>query len=257
MAGLSIVIITFNEEKNLERCLKSVQGIADEIVVVDSHSTDKTPEIARSYNAKLISRDFPGYAAQKNFATGQAANDWILSLDADEELTGKLKESIKTVMTSPGYDVYEMPRVTNYCGKWIRHCGWYPDRQTRLYNRTKGSWEEKKVHEFWRHNSGSAHKGLLTGDLLHYSFTSVSQHIKKIEKYTELAANDAVEKGKDASLLKIVFSPKWHFFTEYILKLGFLDGFYGFTICRLSAYTAFIKYSKIRMYNRAKKSNHI
>ena len=144
MIALSIVIITFNEEKNLGRCLAAVQGIADEIVVADSSSTDNTVSIAHSFGARVIDQPFMGYGQQKNFATRQATNDWILSLDADEELTPELIESIRQFKQAPQYNVYEMPRVTNYCGQWIRHCGWYPDRQTRLYNRTTGRWIEKK-----------------------------------------------------------------------------------------------------------------
>jgi len=250
MIKLSVVIITFNEERNLARCLESVKNIAAEILIVDSASTDNTAAIALSYHARLINHPFIGYGEQKNFACANATHDWILSLDADEALTPELEKSIKVALDAPQYDVYQMPRITNYCGKWIKHCGWYPDRQTRLFNRTKGCWEEQKVHEYWRLNEANGEKGLLKGDLLHYSFASVSSHIKKIEKYTELAALDAAAKGKTASLLKIMVSPAWHFITEYFFKLGFLDGFYGFLICRLSAWQAFIKYSKIRLYSQ-------
>jgi len=253
MIQISVVIITFNEEKNIGRCLNSVKEIADEIIVVDSSSTDNTVAIAKQNNAKVIVRAFTGYADQKNFGTQQAAHNWILSLDADEELTPDLRQSIEEIKKGPQYNVYDVPRLTNYCGKWIKHCGWYPDKQTRLYDSTKGKWKEMKVHEYWRQNNEAEKKGVLKGDLLHYSFTSISDHLKKIEKYTELAAMAAVENGKDASLLKIWFSPKWHFFTEYIIKLGFLDGYYGYIICNLSAYSALIKYSKIRQYNQQKK----
>jgi glycosyltransferase involved in cell wall biosynthesis len=249
MIRISVVIITFNEERNLARCLESVKDIADEIIIADSFSTDNTVAIANAYNAKVVEHAFYGYGEQKNFATGQAGNDWVLSLDADEEVSATLKQSLLAIKSDPKYYVYEMPRLTNYCGKWIKHCGWYPDKQTRLYNRTKGRWEEKRVHEYWRlDNAGQ--KGLLKGDLLHYSFASVSEHLKKIEKYSELAARAAVDAGKDASFLKIVFATKWRFISEFVFKLGFLDGFYGYTICRLSAYAAFIKYTKIRLYNR-------
>ncbi len=251
MASLSVVIITFNEERNIARCLDSVKDIADEILVVDSSSTDATVAIARAYNAKVIDHPFIGYGEQKNFATAQATHDWILSLDADEEVTPALHKSIQEVKNNPRYDVYQMPRLTNYCGQWIRHCGWYPDKQTRLYNRTKGKWQEQKVHEYWKHND-DASKGLLKGNLLHYSFATIAEHVNKIGKYSELAAIAAVEKGKTASLLKIIVSPKWHFFTEYIIKLGFLDGYYGLVICRMSEYATFIKYTKIRQYSKVR-----
>lgn len=251
MPGLSVVIITFNEEKNIARCLESVRHVADEIIIADSFSTDATATIAAQYGARVIEHPFEGYGQQKNFATAQATNDWILSLDADEALTPGLEKSILRVKVAPEASVYKMPRITNYCGKWIRHCGWYPDHQARLYDRTKGRWQELRVHEYWK-PAASGQMGTLTGDLLHFSFSSISEHLKKIDKYTELAAHEAVGKGKTASLLKIYFSPKWHFFTEYVLRFGFLDGFYGYMICKLSAHQAFVKYSKIRLYSRNK-----
>ena len=248
MARLSIIIITLNEEKNLARCLDSVQGVADEIIVVDSYSTDNTAAIAAQYNAKVIQQSFIGYGEQKNFATQQAAHNWILSLDADEALTPELIQSIQEVKKAPQYNVYQMARLTNYCGQWIKHCGWYPDKQTRLYDRTKGKWQEQNVHEYWKPYADGDKAGMLTGDLLHYSFTSITQHLQKIEKYSELAAADAIAKHKNAGLLKIALYPKWRFFTEYIIRLGFLDCFYGYIICRLAGYATFIKYSKVRAY---------
>jgi glycosyltransferase involved in cell wall biosynthesis len=249
MIKLSAVIITFNEERNLSRCLDSIKNVADEIIIVDSNSTDNTVAIARHYNATVIQHPFTGYAGQKNFATAQATNDWILSLDADEALSPDLGESMNRVKQSPKYHVYQMPRLTNYCGKWIKHCGWYPDKQTRLYNRTKGQWAEKKVHEYWQLNEGTE-KGLLKGDLLHYSFATINEHLEKIGKYSELAAREAIANGRTANWIQIRISPRWHFITEYFFKLGFLDGFYGYVICRLSAYATFIKYSKIRLYSK-------
>ena len=251
MIRLSIVIITYNEEKNLDRCILSLKDVADEIVVVDSFSTDRTVAIAKSYNARVINKEFLGYGEQKNFATARAVNDWILSLDADEALTPELRQSILKMKQQPLFDVYEMARLTKYCGQWIKHSGWYPDRQTRLYNRTKGRWVERKVHEYWDLSNGGK-KGLLDGDMLHYSFSSVSEHLMKIEKYTELAAREAADNNKDVSILKLLFSPRWHFFHEYFVRMGFLDGFYGYMICKLSAYAAFSKCTKTRLYIRAK-----
>lgn len=250
MIRISTVIITYNEERNLARCLESVKDVTDEIVIIDSNSQDQTAAIAASYNARVIQHSFTGYGEQKNFATQQASYDWVLSLDADEALSEELKKIILEIKKGPSFSAYQIPRLTNYCGKWIRHCGWYPDKQTRLYNRTRGRWEEKKVHEFWRLDDDKAEMGLLKGDLLHYSFTSINEHLVKIEKYTELAARESVENGRKVSMLKIYFSPKWHFINEFFLQLGFLDGFYGYTICRLSVYSTFLKYSKIRLYNK-------
>lgn len=246
MLSLSLVVITFNEEKNLDRCLASASGLVNEIVVVDSYSTDGTVAIAEKYGARVVQRAFDGYAQQKNFATAQASHDWILSLDADEQLTPGLTHSIRQLLSSPRHFVYKMARLTNYCGQWIRHCGWYPDYQVRLYNRTMGRWQELKVHEYWKLTDASAGMGMLDGDLLHYSFTSIEQHKRKIERYTDLAAEAAVEKGKKGSLPKVIFSPVWHFISEYFFRLGFLDGYHGWVICRLSAWSAYLKYSKIR-----------
>jgi len=253
MLRLSVIIITFNEQANIARCLASVASVADEVVVIDSQSTDATVSVATAMGARVVLHPFEGYAKQKNFATSQATHDWILSLDADEELTPALTQSIIAFKTGgAAHNVYKLPRLTNYCGQWIKHCGWYPDWQTRLYNRTKGQWADRKVHEYWQPHNPSDNKGTLNGDLLHYSFTSIGAHLQKIERYSELAAHAAVENGKSATILKIIFSPFWHFISEYFIKLGFLDGFYGFVICRLSAYSAFVKYTKIRLYSRHK-----
>jgi len=246
MNALSVVIITFNEKDNIARCISSVKKIADEIIVLDSNSTDGTNEIASSLGASVFQHPFQGYAAQKNHATSLARNNWILSLDADEEVSPTLLASISDTLQNPRHTVYQMPRLTSYCGHWIRHCGWYPDRQTRLFDRNTGKWKELSVHEYWESNDPGQKKGLLHGDLLHYSFNSVADHLRTIDRYTQLAATDAAAKGKSATLLKIILSPFWHFFSEYFLKLGFLDGYYGFVVCRLSAYSAYIKYTRIR-----------
>jgi glycosyltransferase involved in cell wall biosynthesis len=248
MVAISVVIITFNEERNLARCLSSLKNIADEIVVVDSYSTDGTIDIASGFGARVLLNSFAGYGRQKNFAAQQAAHNWVLSLDADEVVSPELERSILEMKKGPGHNVYEVPRLTNYCGQWIKHCGWYPDRQTRLFDRTKGRWEEQKVHEYWRPDNDGAPKGILTGDLLHYSFTTINEHLAKIEKYSELGARVAIEKGKNAGLLKIWLYPKWRFFVDYYIRRGFLDGFYGYVICKLAAHAAFIKYTKTRLY---------
>lgn len=249
MVRLSVVVITFNEEKNIGRCLASVKEVADEMLVIDSNSADNTAAIATQHGARVLNHPFEGYGQQKNFGTDNAAYDWVLSLDADEELSPELAATIMQVKEKQDFDVYEMPRLTNYCGQWIHHCGWYPDRQTRLYNRTKGRWVERKVHEYWALNT-EGKTGLLKGDLLHYSFASITEHLAKIEKYTELAAREGAARGKKASLAIILFSPLWHFIDEYILKRGFLDGFAGYTICKLSAYATFQKYTRIRLYSK-------
>jgi glycosyltransferase involved in cell wall biosynthesis len=250
MIPVSVVIITLNEEKNLERCLRSVKRIADEIVVIDSMSTDRTVVIAESHGARLYQQKFTGFVEQKRIATTIATHDWVFSIDADEALSPELEQSILAFKnSSPPANAYRISRITNYCGKWIKHCGWYPDRIVRLFNKTKGQWQGGTVHEKWEpadKNPGP----LLSGELLHYSYSSLSEHVKKTDKYTELGARDAVKNGKDCSMLKILLVPGWNFFASYIIRLGILDGYYGFIICKMDAYGSFIKYAKTREYAR-------
>ncbi len=249
---LSVVIITYNEEENLGRCLQSIQRIADEIIVVDSMSTDRTVEIAEQYNAKVYQHVFEGYVKQKIIATNYASCNWVFTLDADEVVTPELGESILKTKNGHRLDAYKIGRITNYCGKWIKHSGWYPDRIIRLFDRTKGQWHGGSIHEHWELNK-PANVGLLNGHLLHYSYPTLSHHIRKIDKFTELSARDAVARGKNCNLLKILVVPKWNFFVTYFLRLGILDGYYGFVIARLDSYVSFVKYTKIRQYARQKR----
>ncbi len=256
MIQISVVIITFNEERNIERCLQSVKDIADEIVVVDSLSQDKTVSIAEKYGAKVISQAFLGHVEQKNFAASQAANDWVLSLDADEALSPELEKSIREIKQSNftgATDAYLMSRLTNYCGKWIKHSGWYPDRKIRLFNRTKGCWKGENPHDRWELYDNTKNIKRIKGDILHYSFYTMSDHLKKIEKYSDIAARARVEKNKNYSLLKIIVVPGWVFFINYIIRLGFLDGYYGLIVCKLQAYDTWIKYNLVRQYAAMKK----
>lgn len=250
---LSVVIITLNEEKNLPRCLRSVQNIADEVVIVDSYSSDDTGNIARSFGAKVFYHPFEDYVQQKNLAVAKASYDWILSLDADEALSPELEESILAVKASPRYSAYWLSRLTNYCGTWIRHCGWYPDKKIRLFNRNAGAWAGEQIHESWQANDAAMPTGELNGDLLHYSYYSFSDHVKQIEKFTEIAARSAIANGKKCSLLKMWLAPRWGFFVDYIIRLGILDGYNGYMVCKYSAWAAFVKYSKIRQYTACKK----
>jgi glycosyltransferase involved in cell wall biosynthesis len=249
---LSVVIITYNEEKNIERCILSVKDIADEIVVVDSFSTDMTEEICRRLGARFITHKFEGYIEQKNWAMAQAAGDFVLSLDADEALSDELRDSISNVKDNPVYDGYYFNRLTNYCGQWVRHCGWYPDRKLRLWNRTKGMWKGVNPHDEFILESG-AKKQYLKGDLLHYSFYTVDQHIAQINKFSSIKAEGLYKKGKKASCLKMWFSPPFKFFRDYVIKLGFLDGYFGYLVCRNSAYSTFLKYSKLKALYKSEK----
>jgi len=252
MIKISAVIITFNEERNIERCLRSLTGVADEIIVVDSNSTDNTEELCKPFNTRFLQHPFEGYMQQKKWAVVQAGSDYILSLDADEELSPELRESILQVKNDWKADGYTCNRLNNYIGKWIRYCGWYPDAKLRLWDRRKGTWSGINLHEKVQMVS-NAHIGKLNGDLLHYSYYSIQQHLDQINKFTEIAAAEGITKGKKTSLLIATFKGIWKFKRDYIFKLGFLDGYYGFIICMLSGYAVFIKYIKMNELKKAGK----
>lgn len=245
---ISVAIITFNEEKNIERCLKSVLPVADEIVVLDSFSTDKTEEICKKYNVRFEQHAFDGHIQQKNRAVGLCSHHHVLSLDADEALTPELTQSILTIKSNWGNaEGYYMNRLNNYCGKWIKHCGWYPDRKLRLFDRRKGMWAGTNPHDKYEVSNDKNTK-LLSGDLQHYTYYTVKQHINQANYFTDIAAN--AQQNKNASILRIFISPAFRFFRDYFIKLGFLDGYYGFVICCISSFSTFIKYVKIRQLQK-------
>jgi len=240
---ISATIITFNEEKNIERCLKSLLKIADEIVVVDSNSTDKTVEIAEQLGAKVILQNFLGHIEQKNFAIAQCSHQYILSLDADEALDDTLKKSISKIKTNWEFDGYKFNRLTSYCGKWIKTCGWYPDTKVRLVDKNKAKWRGTNPHDRLDVEGKIKH---LKGDILHHSFYSVDQHKKQIEYFTDIASKAYFNEGRKASIVKIYLSPVMKFIRSYVLQLGFTDGYYGFLISWLSAGAKYKKYSKLK-----------
>lgn len=248
---VSVVIITFNEEKNIARCLESVQGIADEIVVVDSFSRDTTEKICAQYGVKFIQNTFEGHIQQKNFAITQAKYPHILSLDADEALTPELKASILAVKNNWQADGYSFSRLTNYCGSWVRHGGWYPDRKLRLFDSRKGTWKGLDPHDRYELIPGSREAGV-KGDLLHYSYYSIKQHLDQINFFTEIGYKALAEKSKRASILTLLYKPFFKFIKSYFLQLGMLDGFAGFCIAVLSAYGVFVKYAKLYLHQQAK-----
>ncbi|MGE4287804.1 MAG: glycosyltransferase family 2 protein [Salinivirgaceae bacterium] len=253
MIKLSVVIITLNEEKNIARCIKSVTPIADEILVVDSYSSDNTKTICNELGVTFMEHPFDNFVAQKNFADQSARYNHILSIDADEELSTDLLASIKKVKENFTADAYEFNRLNNYCGKWIKHSGWYPDRKLRLYDRTKGHWGGVKIHEKIEMQAGSA-IAFLKGDLLHYTFTSVKQHMDTINRFTTMTAEERILKGKKTSWVRIAFKPLIKFISLYFFKFGFLDGFYGFVVCKNSAHATFLKEVKVKELMN-KKSN--
>ncbi len=248
---LSVVVITYNEEKNITRCLEAAQKVADEIIVVDSFSTDRTKEICLSYHVRFYEHPFEGYVKQKNFANSLASGTYILNLDADEVLSDELIQSILKIKENPTYEGYYLNRITNYCGKWIKHGGWYPDKKLRLWYAPKGRWEGINLHERLVLDE-NCKTTTLKGDLLHYSYYSIQQHLDQINRFTEIAAKTEAQHGRNINLLKLFVYPIWKFKRDYIFKLGFLDGYYGFIIAVLSAFASFVKYIKIREYRKHK-----
>lgn len=241
---LSAVIITFNEEKNIERCINSIIDIADDIVVVDSFSSDRTKEICQSKGVRFVEHKFEGHIQQKNWAITQALYPHVLSLDADEAPDDKLKKSILDAKENFDADGYTMNRLTNYCGHWVRHCGWYPDKKLRLWDSRKGSWTGLNPHDCFKMESGSKIKHL-DGDLLHYSYYTKDDHLKQIEKFTDILGKSMFEAGRKTSRVGIIAATIFKFFRDYFLKLGFLDGKAGFNISWLSAGATFKKYRKL------------
>lgn len=245
MVKLSAVIITFNEEHNIERCLKSLDGVVEEIIVVDSFSTDKTEEICKNFNVTWIKNPFKGHIEQKNFALEQTTYNHVLSLDADEALNEELRTEILKIKVNFTVDGYYFNRLTHYIDQWIYRCGWYPDQKLRLFDKTKGSWSGVNPHDIVKMEKGSTIQKI-NGNLLHYSYDSISDHVNQTNKFTTIAAQAAFNNGTRSNTFKIVTRPLLKFFKDYILKRGFLDGRYGFVICCINSLSALLKYSKLR-----------
>jgi glycosyltransferase involved in cell wall biosynthesis len=242
MIKVSACLITLNEEHNLPRALRSLQGIADEIVVTDCGSTDRTRVIAGQFGAKLFERAWSNYADQKNFATEAATHDWILSLDADEELSPELRTTLLDWKRSePEFEVYEFSRRAHYLGAWIGHSGWYPDRQRRLYRRDAAKFLGI-IHESLRF---TGNPGRLRGDILHYTINSFAEHKDKVESYSTLAAQQMLESGRRLWRTGMWLAAPWAGIRSYILRGGFLDGYRGLLIARMAARTVRLKYRKL------------
>lgn len=251
MYKLSVVIITLNEERNIARCLNSVKKVADDIVVVDSGSTDRTEEICKSFNVNFIIRQWTGYSDQKNFANEQALYNWILSIDADEELSPELIQSIKAAKNKEQIAYYKINRLTNYCGKWIKHGGWYPDIKLRIFDRNTMQWEGT-IHETLI-NEKNISSVLLKGNCYHYTYYNITEHIAQANKFSELSAQDMFQRGKKYGFIKLFISPLIKFFRNYFMRTGFLDGIYGLAIACISAQAVFWKYAKLKQLNSCKK----
>lgn len=248
MDKLSVVIITFNEEKNIQRCLDSVRSIADEIIVVDSYSTDSTEKICKKYDIQFIQHPFEGHIQQKNYALACANNPLVLSLDADEALSDELKSNIEKVKEHSKFEAFTMNRLTNYCGKWIHHGSWYPDTKLRLAYKDKVIWGGENPHDKLIY-SGSKKKHL-KGDILHYSYYSIQGHIEQQEKFSTIAAEAMFSRGKKAPFYKLILNPLASFIKDIFIRFGFLDGKSGITIAIISAKSVYWKYSKLRKLNK-------
>lgn len=245
MDKISAIIITLNEERNIGRCLDSLQAVADEVIVVDSGSTDRTEAICRQAGVRFVHHDWAGYDGQKNFANSLAAHPWTLSIDADEALSTELRSSLLR-MKEQGFaanTAYSVNRLTNYCGRWIHHCGWYPDARIRLWPTGTATWDGE-VHEELTFNTQLSILNL-KGDLHHYSYYSVAEHAQRTARYATLAGEKAFRQGRRHTG-GIALKTAWTFLRSYILRLGFLDGRAGYTVCKISSFYTLIKYARLR-----------
>jgi glycosyltransferase involved in cell wall biosynthesis len=239
---LTVTVITRDEAANIAAALESVRW-ADEIVVVDSESTDGTVDIARRFTDQVIVRPWPGYIAQKNFAAEQASHDWILSLDADERVTPELAGEIRQILNgTPGATGYRVPRVANHLGRWIRSTDWYPDYQLRLYDRRRARWAGRYVHESVQ---AEGPVGRLRGELQHYAYRDIAHHLQTMDRYTTLAARQMFEDGRRATWIDIMITPRLTFFRNFILRRGFRDGMAGLVISAMNSYYVGLKFAKL------------
>jgi len=242
MSELSVIIISSNEAANIHDCIASVAW-ADEIIVVDSGSTDETVSLAREMGARVYEHaDWPGFGPQKNRALGYASKDWVFSLDADERVTPELRDEIEQAMCEARAEGYYVPRLSQFCGKFVRHSGWYPDYVLRLFKRDAGRFSESLVHETVLLSGATAK---LTKPLLHYSYLTSGDVERKVEHYSTAAAQQMFQSGKRSRLANAMLSGAWAFVRTYVIRLGVLDGSAGLSIARMNARTTYLKYRKL------------
>jgi glycosyltransferase involved in cell wall biosynthesis len=252
MKSLSAVIITWNEEDNIGRCIDSLWHVADEVIVLDSYSSDNTVAIARQKGAIVKQEKFSGYKEQKNKALQLATHDYVLSLDADEMLSTKLINSILEVKREFKHKAYFMNRYNNYCGRFIKHGLWYPNQKLRLFDKRIALWGGTNPHDKIELKENNI-PGFLEGDILHYAYNTIDEHLERNDELSTIAAWTIFESGKKKHWSKIILSPVWSFFNGYFLRLGFLDGYYGFVIAVQTANQSYLKYQKLRRLQKQHK----
>lgn len=247
MTSLTVTVITKNEAHHIEACLRSV-GFADQVVLVDSGSTDDTVQIARSLGAEVsVTADWQGFGVQKNRALALASSEWVLSLDADEQVTEELAREIQAVLRAPAFDAYSFPRRSSFCGQYMRHSGWYPDRVTRLFRRTRATFSNDLVHE---KVLVAGPVGRFQSDLLHESYRDFESVLDKANRYSSAGAQALLNKGKSASLTTAFAHGLWAFIRTYFLRLGFLDGRLGLVLAISIAEGTYYRYLKLWLLNR-------
>ncbi|MGQ5521821.1 glycosyltransferase family 2 protein [Chitinimonas sp. PSY-7] len=243
MQKLSLVLITKNAASQLEPCLKSVRGVVDEIVVVDSGSVDATVALAERYGARIIHQDFLGFGPQKRLAVSLASHDWVLCLDADERLTPELAASIRTVLANPMYGAYRIARRNSFFGRYLRHGEGYPDWNIRLFDRRRANWTKDMVHEYVR---SEGDLGTVAGDLLHDSAEEIGSYITKQNRYTDIQVDQLFKAGKRVGVGKLIASPLARFIRFYLFRSGWRDGVAGFAHIAIGSFFAFVKYAKLQ-----------